>query len=258
MKATTIVNKCGLLAGAAALVTAGALAFPASGHAKPGDCLKWAWPAQFNILIDNGTVLAANGADLSTTGPLTMTKVADAASTMLQPGIQLQGTLRLEGTHIPVATFSTSGGSGKALALSGRVDKDGKARGDLFQEPDRWETDRPLACTFTEPQPAAAPPQQSQPQPQEQPQEQPAEEAKPLQGPLVTPKPGFAGVTFTVTDRSGVASQCTYSSEGFEKSFALPAKGTVDVFVPAVPLRQERTGTVTCDNGTSTPTSVFF
>jgi hypothetical protein len=80
----------------------------------------------------------------------------------------------------------------------------------------------------------------------------------PKQGPTVTPKAGLAGVTFHVTDRSGVASQCTYSSEGFESAFGLPAKGSFDLFVPAVRLLKNRTGTVTCDNGTSTPTSVFF
>ena len=47
-----------------------------------------------------------------------------------------------------------------------------------------------------------------------------AEKAK--QGPLVSGEPGIAGVTFHVTDRSGVASQCTYSSEGYNDSSAYP------------------------------------
>jgi len=82
--------------------------------------------------------------------------------------------------------------------------------------------------------------------------------AAPKQGPTVTPKAGLAGVTFHVTDRSGAASQCTYSSEGFESSFGLPANGSFDLFVPAIRLLKNRTGTVTCDNGTSTGTSVFY
>jgi hypothetical protein len=81
---------------------------------------------------------------------------------------------------------------------------------------------------------------------------------KPKQGPTVTPQAGLAGVTFHVTDRSGVASQCTYSSEGFESGFGLPANGSFDLFVPAVRLLKNRTGTVTCDNGTTTNTSVFY
>lgn len=80
----------------------------------------------------------------------------------------------------------------------------------------------------------------------------------PKQGPTVTTKAGVTGVTFHITDRSGVASQCTYSSEGFESSFGLPANGSFDLAVPAIRLFKNRTGTVTCDNGTSTPTSVFY
>ncbi|MEO3757998.1 hypothetical protein ABGB19_06880 [Mycobacterium sp. B14F4] len=87
----------------------------------------------------------------------------------------------------------------------------------------------------------------------------PAQQAPaPKQGPLVSGEPGLTGVTFHVTDRSGVASQCTYSSEGYTDSFGLPANGSFDLFVPAVRLFKTRTGTITCDNGTSTNTSVFY
>jgi hypothetical protein len=82
---------------------------------------------------------------------------------------------------------------------------------------------------------------------------------QPKQGPTVTATPGVLGVTFHITDRSGVASQCTYSSEGFTSdSFALAANGSFDLFVPAIREFRTRTGTVTCDNGTSAPTSVVF
>jgi hypothetical protein len=86
----------------------------------------------------------------------------------------------------------------------------------------------------------------------------PDADAQPKQGPTVTPDPGIGEVTFHITDRSGVASQCTYSSEGFQSSFGLPANGTFDLDVPAVPKFKNRTGKVTCDNGTSTNTSVFY
>lgn len=86
----------------------------------------------------------------------------------------------------------------------------------------------------------------------------PPPENKALQGPTVTTDTGLTGVTFRVTDRSGVASQCTYSSEGFDKQFALPANATVDVFVPAIRQFRNRTGTITCDNGTSANTTVFY
>jgi hypothetical protein len=104
----------------------------------------------------------------------------------------------------------------------------------------------PSAPSAPPPEPASPPPPPPDPKP------------APKQGPLVTAEPGVTGVTFHITDRSGVASQCTYSSEGFQTSFALPANGTFDLFVPAVRLFKTRTGTVTCDNGTSTNTSVIY
>jgi hypothetical protein len=86
----------------------------------------------------------------------------------------------------------------------------------------------------------------------------PPPENKPAQPPLVSTDTGLTGVTFHVTDRSGVASQCTYSSEGFDKQFALPANATVDVFVPAIRQFRNRTGTIQCDNKTTTATTVFY
>lgn len=86
---------------------------------------------------------------------------------------------------------------------------------------------------------------------------QPGQQA-PKQGPAVNGTAGITGVTFHVTDRSGVASQCTYSSEGYTDSFGLAANSSFDLFVPAIRLLKTRTGTISCDNGTSTNTSVFF
>jgi len=105
----------------------------------------------------------------------------------------------------------------------------------------------PLPAPKPAPAPAPAPAPEPAPAP-----------AAPKLGPTVSSDPGLTGVTFHVTDRSGVASQCTYSSEGFQSSFGLPANGTFDLDVPAVRLFKNRTGKVTCDNGTSTNTSVFY
>lgn len=130
----------------------------------------------------------------------------------------------------------------------GTIHPDGKASGDSIgpevpinlwkQGP--WESTTKFECTND---PAQAPP---------------PPEKKALQGPTVTTDTGLTGVTFRITDRSGVASQCTYSSEGFDKQFALPANATVDVFVPAVRQFRNRTGTITCDNGTSANTTVLY
>lgn len=140
----------------------------------------------------------------------------------------------------------------------GTFDAGGNVRGGFNQDlragsKASWDSVTPFTCVAE----AAPPPpaQQAPPPPQAPP---PVEEKKPLKNPTVAVKEGLTGVTFTVTDRSGVASQCTYSSEGFDKSFGLAANGTTDVFVPAIRLFRQRNGTITCDNGTSATTAVFF
>jgi hypothetical protein len=82
---------------------------------------------------------------------------------------------------------------------------------------------------------------------------------KPLQGPGVSWDPRLGGLTAHINDRSGVASQCVYKSDFYERSFFLPANSTYDlVIVPAIPKLQNWTVTITCDNGTKTETSTFF
>jgi hypothetical protein len=67
------------------------------------------------------------------------------------------------------------------------------------------------------------------------------------------------GRTAHITDRSGVAAQCTYTSEGFSRSFFLPANSTYDLaIVPAVPQFRNHDVTITYENGTSTQTPTFF
>ena len=81
----------------------------------------------------------------------------------------------------------------------------------------------------------------------------------PKQGPGVSWQPRLGGLTAHVTDRSGVASQCTYTSDFYQRSFFLPANSTFDlVIVPAIPKFQNWNVTVKCDNGTTTNTSEFF
>jgi hypothetical protein len=81
----------------------------------------------------------------------------------------------------------------------------------------------------------------------------------PKQGPGVSWEPRLGGLTVHVTDRSGVASQCTYTSDFYQRSFFLPVNQTYDlVIVPAIPKFQNWNVTVKCDNGTTTNTSEFF
>ena len=62
-----------------------------------------------------------------------------------------------------------------------------------------------------------------------------------------------------ITDRSGVSSQCTYATDNYNRSFALPANATYDLkIVPAVPRFKNWNVTISCDNGTSTQAATYF
>ena len=87
----------------------------------------------------------------------------------------------------------------------------------------------------------------------------PGPQTQPLQGPGVSWDPRLGGLTAHITDRSGVASQCSYTSDFYTRSFFLPANSTHDLaIVPAVPALRNWDVSVSCDNGTSTQTSTFF
>lgn len=81
----------------------------------------------------------------------------------------------------------------------------------------------------------------------------------PLQGPTVSFDTVVGGLVAHITDRSGVSSQCTYTTDNFDRSFALPANGSYDMrIVPAVPRFRDWTVTIACDNGTSTTATTYF
>ena len=83
--------------------------------------------------------------------------------------------------------------------------------------------------------------------------------APPKLGPTATFNPILGGLEAHITDRSGVASQCTYAMDDINRSFALAANATFDLrIVPAIPRFRDRTVTITCDNGTKTQTTTRF
>lgn len=87
----------------------------------------------------------------------------------------------------------------------------------------------------------------------------PAPAPAPKQGPTVSWDPIVGGLVAHITDRSGVSSQCTYTSDFFTRSFALNANSTVDLkIVPAIPQFRTWDVTISCDNGTKTQTNTFF
>jgi hypothetical protein len=82
---------------------------------------------------------------------------------------------------------------------------------------------------------------------------------QPAAPPSISWDQGLGTLTAHVTDHSGVASQCTYSSELVNRSFSLPANSTADVVIaPAVPAFRNWDVTVSCDNGAVANTSKFF
>lgn len=91
------------------------------------------------------------------------------------------------------------------------------------------------------------------------PPSQPPPPPAPKLGPTVSFKTIVGGLQAHITDRSGVASQCTYATDNFNRSFGLPANSSYDLrIVPAVPQFRDWTVTITCDNGTSTTASTYF
>ncbi|KAA0108982.1 DUF4189 domain-containing protein [Mycolicibacterium sp. P1-5] len=81
----------------------------------------------------------------------------------------------------------------------------------------------------------------------------------PKLGPTVSFDTVVGGIVAHIADRSGVSSQCTYATDNYNRSFALPANSKYDLrIVPAVPRFRNWTVTITCDNGTSTTATTFF
>jgi len=81
----------------------------------------------------------------------------------------------------------------------------------------------------------------------------------PKLGPTVSFNPILGGLEAHITDRSGVASQCTYAMDDINRSFALAANSTFDLkIVPAIPRFRDRSVTITCDNGTKTQATTRF
>lgn len=246
MSAKTIVTRSALYAAAAALGTAGLLTSPAA-HAdsctvnggllvltvhRPGRTYEVQAAVQGSKI--SGNVTSTNTGEAQAAGTVSNGIIAgNAIDFIVDWGDRFGGgATHFRGT-VGADGFAHGTASGSAAHSADKPD-------DVQFEQGDWDSNGPLNCG-TDGQPANQPASQ-----------------QPKQGPTVTVDKGATGVTFHVTDRSGVASQCTYSSEGFESNFGLPANGSFDLFVPAIRLFKQRTGTITCDNGTSTNTSVFF
>lgn len=256
-----VVNKPQLLAAATAIAAAGCLTVVLPTSVAVAKCSQYGFNGGFSVRGDNGWTVDINSTGTSAAG--------SHAAVRFDDGGTVNGSVSRGGIQGNVVDFAVqwTDKPNNVWNFHGTVSDDGlvhdggeslaSAPGDYSGEiASGWHSTTPLKC-FDAP-PAAPPPPAEASSPPSSPPPAPDPQPAPKQGPLVTAEPGATGVTFHITDRSGVASQCTYSSEGFQTSFALPANGSFDLFVPAVRLFKTRTGTVTCDNGTSTNTSVFY
>lgn len=83
--------------------------------------------------------------------------------------------------------------------------------------------------------------------------------APPKLGPTASFNPTLGGLEAHITDRSGVASHCTFAMDDINRNFALAANATFDLrIVPAIPRFRDRSVTISCDNGTRTQTTTRF
>jgi hypothetical protein len=81
----------------------------------------------------------------------------------------------------------------------------------------------------------------------------------PKLGPTASFHPILGGLEADITDRSGVASQCTYVMDNVNRSFGLAANSTFELkIVPLIPNFRDRSVTITCDNGTKTQATAHF
>jgi hypothetical protein len=281
-----------LVGGALAATSIGAAGFlsvspPAQAHPilplplAPA-CSQWGFPGNFSLKQSNGDTVTFNA-----TGPVASGPAQATGGTNGSFGGAVSGGIQGDKLDLRI-NWGIVNHQSSLGHYTGTVGNDGLAHGDTQDElgdagnggggsfstlggpSAHWDSTVPLVCTT----PAAAPVAPPKPDTtvvQKAPgvtlpditvassPAAPAPPPKALQGPTVSATPGLTGVTFHVTDRSGVASKCTYSSEGFtSNSFALPANGSFDLFVPAVREFRNRTGTITCDNGTSAGTSVNY
>jgi hypothetical protein len=263
MSRAILVNTSQFVAAATAIAAVGFVTAGPLAHADPAKCAQYGFNGPFNVRGDNDWTVDFNATGSSPGGAAATVHFYDGGSVngnVISGAIQgNQINFAIQWNDKPNNVWNFHGTvSDDALVHDGGESLNSIPSGYSGEVASGWHSTTPLKCMDAPPPssaPPPPPPEQKAP-PSTPPQSEPA--PAPKQGPLVTAEPGLTGVTFHVTDRSGVASQCTYSSEGYTDSFGLPANGTFDLFVPAVRQFKTRTGTITCDNGTSTSTSVFY
>lgn len=213
---------------AAAAATVGLVVVPQV-SAAPGDCNDWVFGNQ-SVWIDisSGDFLNFNstgGKDVF--GPAEWGNDAKRWPGNVEAHISGMNSISINFTDSDVS-WDLVGNIGPDGVMAGNVTS---IPGATFRAPET-----PLTCNIREEEPA------------------------PLQGPTVSFDPTIGGLRVVVTDRSGVASQCTYTADnGFTRSFGLGANATTNIdIVPAVREFRDWNVSVECDNGTRTDVTTFF
>jgi hypothetical protein len=230
MSAQSTLRKSMLLGVAAAASAAGLMVAAAPVKAippvplAPGNCGDFEFPGNVQLNLSSGDRLTflANGKDSS--GPANWSNNKDFPGTFV-------GSIGL--TFVDIDFTDDKG----TTHLQGKMAPNGIASGNVRELSGvTWTSTSPFKCIEL------------------------AKSATPGEGPTVTFNPLVGGMQVEVTDRSGVASQCTYAADnGFTRSFGLGANATAKVnIVPALPELRNWNVSVACDNGTRTDTTTFF
>jgi hypothetical protein len=244
MPQAKVLSRSAMFAAATALTAVGFLNVPAPAQAAPA-CEKWGWPGgNFSIKAGNQTTTNMSTSQDRVVGrPFYISDGAPSSDATY--GNPSGG---YTGSDIDITINWDQGpGAGYASHFVGKINDEGLASGTLHlgNRDDAWHSDNKFSCTVYKPAEQAPPP----PPPAE----------LPKQGPTVSWDPTIGGLVAHITDRSGVTSQCTYTSDFYTRSFALKANSTFDLkIVPAIPQLRNWDVTISCDNGTSTQTTTFF
>lgn len=144
-----------------------AIATPAVGHAKPGDCTTYEWPSAVAISTD-GWVLSGRGL-FKEARDFSIATVPPAVSPIMSPGMYLDGTLNVDGKAIS-GQLSLRGSTETLWTFDGAVGADRRATGQANGKP--FTVDNPLICTAKEAtaEPQTDPKPQPDPKPQTEPQ----------------------------------------------------------------------------------------
>jgi hypothetical protein len=238
-RASGITDRRRITAAAAVIVAAGAIAAGGLGSAAPANAAQDQY-----VVLSTGALGYVDQNGYEYAGGVGIGPDASAAADLSMSNCKHNGSVDC---HVMVTAKNACGAVASNRAGDQAIGTDpvlDNARQNALNALQNKDASRIVVSDCTAPQPA--PPNPPSPAP-------------PNQGPTVSWNPIVGGVEAHITDHSGVSSQCTYATDNFNRSFALPANSTYDLkIVPAIPQHRNWNVTITCDNGTSTQATTYF